>query len=272
MLKAAIEKIIEVSGPKIVTDNAGAMYSVSNGGIEQIRPELDYVEPISLNSLDALVQMVKSEATLFEGSRIYLSVRDHLTVSCFGHPRNDLRQKRIVYYEAQAKDVPGWDSQTKLPFDQAAVALQTRFQESADRTYTLTLLSQITTGAKITYNDIGVATTVVTSKGVSLQQNSTIRPLVKLRPYRTFPGGGAAGGAVPDPHRRARDHLYGGGRRHVEARSAADDQVVSERSAEGRDREGSCNGDDVTDMPRRGRPPGRKGGCNVHLRQLPERV
>ena len=67
MLKAAIEKIIEVSGPKIVTDNAGAMYSVSNGGIEQIRPELDYIEPISLNSLDALVQMVKSEATLFEG-------------------------------------------------------------------------------------------------------------------------------------------------------------------------------------------------------------
>lgn len=129
--------------------------------------------------------MVKTEATAHE-DRIYLSVRDHLTVSCFGHPCNDLRQKRIVYYEAQAKDVPGWDSQTKLPFDQAAVALQTRFQDSADRTYTLTLLSQITTGAKITYNDIGVATTVVTSKGVSLQQNSTIRPLVKLRPYRTF--------------------------------------------------------------------------------------
>lgn len=185
MLKAAIEKIIEVSGPKIVTDNAGAMYSVSNGGIEEIRPELDYVEPISLNSLDALVQMVKTEATAHE-DRIYLSVRDHLTVSCFGHPHDDLRQKRIVYYEAQAKDVPGWDSQTKLPFDHAAVALQTRFQESADRTYTLTLLSQITTGAKITYNDIGVATTVVTSKGVSLQQNSTIRPLVNLRPYRTF--------------------------------------------------------------------------------------
>lgn len=73
-----------------------------------------------------------------------------------------------------------------MPFDQAAVALQTRFQDSADRPYTLTLLSQITTGAKVTYNDTGVATTVVTSKGVSLQQNSTIRPLVKLRPYRTF--------------------------------------------------------------------------------------
>lgn len=50
---------------------------------------------------------------------------------------------------------------------------------------TLELLSQITTGAKITYNDIGVATTIVTQKGVSLQANATIRPLVRLRPYRT---------------------------------------------------------------------------------------
>ena len=38
----------------------------------------------------------------------------------------------------------------------------------------------------ITYNDIGVATTVVTQKGVALQQNQTIKPLVRLRPYRTF--------------------------------------------------------------------------------------
>lgn len=56
--------------------------------------------------------------------------------------------------------------------------------ERAD--YTLQLLSQISTGAKVTYNDTGVATTIVTQRGVSLQQNSTIRPIVKLRPYRTF--------------------------------------------------------------------------------------
>ena len=74
----------------------------------------------------------------------------------------------------------------KLPFDRAAVALQTRFQDSEDREYTLQLLSQISTGAKVTYNDTGVATTIVTQRGVSLQQNSTIRPIVKLRPYRTF--------------------------------------------------------------------------------------
>ena len=109
-----------------------------------------------------------------------------MTVTCFGHPQHDLREDRIFYYEAAAKDVPGWDGEVKMPFDRAAVALQTRFQDGGDRGYALTLLSQITCGAKVTYNDTGIATTVVTNKGVSLQQNSTIRPIVKLRPYRTF--------------------------------------------------------------------------------------
>ena len=158
-----------------------------NGEAQEIIPEAVYQSCLSLNSLDALVQMVKTEGTCADRpDKLYLSVKDHMTVTCFGQPQHDLRDERITYYEAQAKDVPGWDGEVKMPFDRAAVALQTRFQDGGDRDYALTLLSQITCGAKVTYNDTGIATTVVTNKGVSLQQNSTIRPLVKLRPYRSF--------------------------------------------------------------------------------------
>ena len=38
----------------------------------------------------------------------------------------------------------------------------------------------------MTMNDNGIATSVVTQKGVALQSNEAIRPIVKLRPYRTF--------------------------------------------------------------------------------------
>lgn len=191
MLKEAIEKIEELATP-LILDKAGHTYAVRNGGVTQeIIPEMVYQDCLALNSLDALVQMVRTEgvrgdSTASSADKLYLSVKDHMTVACFGHPQKDLREARINYYEAQAKDVPGWDGEVKMAFDKAAVALQTRFQDGGDRDYTLTLLSQITCGAKVTYNDIGVATTVVTQKGVSLQQNSTIRPLVKLRPYRTF--------------------------------------------------------------------------------------
>ena len=188
MLKEAIEKIEELAKP-IILDKDGCTYAVNKDGeAQEIIPEAVYQSCLSLNSVDGGGQMVRTEGVSVDRSadKLYLSVKDHMTVACFGHPQKDLREERINYYEARAKDVPGWDGEVKMAFDKAAVALQTRFQDGGDRDYTLTLLSQITCGAKVTYNDIGVATTVVTQKGVSLQQNSTIRPLVKLRPYRTF--------------------------------------------------------------------------------------
>lgn len=38
----------------------------------------------------------------------------------------------------------------------------------------------------MTYNDNGVATTIVTQQGVALQGKTTIRPIINLKPYRTF--------------------------------------------------------------------------------------
>lgn len=184
MLKEAIEKILDIATPTIL-DREDGTFAVSADKVTQIRPELDVPATIKLTSLDALIKLVRTEASKKE-SPLYITIPSHLCVTCFGQPNKAVREYRQVYYNVEATDVPGWDAQQKLPFEQAAVALQTRFQEGGDREYTLRLLSQITTGAKVTYNDIGVATTVVTSKGVSLQENSQIRPLVRLRPYRTF--------------------------------------------------------------------------------------
>ena len=184
MLKEAIEKIEEMARP-VRVEKDGHIYSVTPNGYTEIREKLDIPETMTVNSLDAMVKLVKTEA-LKRFSPSYSHVPDHLTASAFLQINPDLRETRLTLYKAAAVDVPGWDAEAKLPFERAAVALQTRFQESQDRAYTLQLLSQITTGAKVTYNDTGIATTVVSQKGVSLQQNSTIRPLVKLRPYRTF--------------------------------------------------------------------------------------
>ena len=48
------------------------------------------------------------------------------------------------------------------------------------------MLSDICCGAKVIYNDNGIATTVTTQKGVALQSNEQIRPIITLKPYRTF--------------------------------------------------------------------------------------
>lgn len=184
MLKAAIEKIQELCAPKVV--NVGDVpYLIDENGYTQIEKNLEYPHSINLSSLDALVAFVKTEAVK-KYSRVYITIPDHTTAKCFTNPFPHLREERVYLYTAVATDVPGWGERVSLPFEEALIALRTRFQPTNDTDYALKLLSDITTGSKVTYNDNGVATSVVTKKGIDLQSNAAIRPIINLRPYRTF--------------------------------------------------------------------------------------
>ena len=190
MLKEAIEKIEAMAARPFIATVGGLDYMIApDGAYIQIKEDIEAPDTLRLSSLNAVVHMITNEGVKMAGnvdSPIFVSVPTHDKVEVYCSPREEERYDRMILYVAHATDIPGWGDAVKLPFDQAAVALQTRFQAGGDQDYTLRLLSMITTGAKVTYNNTGVATTVVTQKGVALQENSTIKPLVRLRPYRTF--------------------------------------------------------------------------------------
>lgn len=185
MIKAAIEKILECARPRTFEAEGEVFLADGHGNCKQVRKALDKVERIGLNSLDALVELVKTEACMHHG-KLYITIPSHKSVECFTQPLGELRNERVYLYEASATDVPGWGEKNTLPFEEAMIALRTRFQPTADTEYALKLLSDITTGSKVTYNDNGVATSVVTKRGIDLQSNAAIRPIISLRPYRTF--------------------------------------------------------------------------------------
>lgn len=185
MLKEFIAHIQETTKAQITKIGESTFAVNADGVANEIRPMIDHPDALPLTSLDALVKLVRSEASGVE-SPLYITIPDHLTVRCFGRPAAKERFHRQVYYETNATDVPGWDTKVTLPFEEMQIALRTRFQETQDTPYVQKLLSEISTGAKITFNDNGVATTIVTKKGIDLQANETIRPIVSLRPYRTF--------------------------------------------------------------------------------------
>ena len=185
MLKEAIEKIQELCAPNLFQIDGKDFLADKDGGYTEVKPDLEMVENIHLSSLDAIVAFVKTEAVK-RYNVVYITIPDHKTVKCFTHPLNDFRMNREYLYTADATDVPGWSEKVSLTFEEALIALRTRFQPTADTDYALKLLSDITTGSKVTFNDNGVATSVVTKKGIDLQSNTAIRPIIKLRPYRTF--------------------------------------------------------------------------------------
>lgn len=185
MLKEFIQHIQQTTQPQVMTIGSSTFAVNADGGANEIRPIIDHPDTLHLNSLDALVKLVRTEAVKAE-QLLYITIPDHLTVRSFGRPQVDARFYRQVYYEAKATDVPGWGEKVQMSFDEMQIALRTRFQETKDMPYVQKLLSEISTGAKVTFNDNGVATTIVTKKGIDLQANETIRPIVTLRPYRTF--------------------------------------------------------------------------------------
>lgn len=185
MLKEFIEHIQKTTQTQILTVGESTFAVTADGSAKEIIPTIYHPDTLPLHSLDALVKMVKTEASQMDAP-LYITIPDHMTVRCFGQPDAEAQYFRQVYYEAKATDVPGWDSRHELGFEEAQIAMRTRFQETPDTAYLQKLLSEITCGAKVTMNDNGIATSVVTQKGVALQSNEAIRPIVKLRPYRTF--------------------------------------------------------------------------------------
>ena len=89
------------------------------------------IEKEPMNS-DRLVKLVRTEASRVE-TPLYITIPDHLTVRCFGQPHPDARFFRQVYYEAKATDVPGWGEKVQLGFEEAQIAMRTRFQENQFR-------------------------------------------------------------------------------------------------------------------------------------------
>ncbi|MCI8880686.1 MAG: hypothetical protein HFH27_12025 [Clostridiaceae bacterium] len=185
MLKSFIEHIQETTKPQIATVDGIQFVISSSGAAMELRPDIPHPDTLELNSLDALIQMVRIEACR-AASLLYITIPSHLKVRCFAQPKAEERYFRQFFYTAHATDVPGWDASVHLGFEEAQIALRTRFQETEDTLYAMKLLSDIACGAKIVYNDNGIATTVTTQKGVALQANAQIKPLIKLRPYRTF--------------------------------------------------------------------------------------
>ena len=195
MLKEFIKHIQETTQPLIQTidpdiDSGSTFAVTSDGKAVELRPSIDHPDTLPLHSLDALVKLVQTEAIKMADAAaltpLYITIPDHLTVRCFGRPDPDARYFRQVYYEAKATDVPGWGEKVQLGFEEAQIALRTRFQETPDTQYAMKLLSDICCGAKVVYNDNGIATTVTTQKGVALQSNEQVRPIITLKPYRTF--------------------------------------------------------------------------------------
>lgn len=184
MLKEFIEHIQKTTQPLIQQVGNSTFAIGSDGCAEEIRPTIDHPDTLPLHSLDALVKLVRTEASKAENP-LYITIPDHLTVRCFGQPQPDARFFRQVYYEARATDVPGFRDGFREQ-EKAIIELRSRFAPGEGVDYLLDLLSRISKDSGVATTDNGVSQTVEARQGIALKATVQLRPRVPLRPFRTF--------------------------------------------------------------------------------------
>lgn len=181
MLKEAIEKIVSLADPHVY-EIGEEMYT--NDKMTRIDPHIDRPNGINFSSLDGIKQAVREEIDRSEIEKpLFISVTSEVSVSVFTTLRRD-NLKRDVLYIADAvlpSEPPKWS-----PHEDAMIALRSQYVQNEGSEYLLSLLSNISDDNSVKSEDNGMTQTVTSRAGVALAAKVAVKPIVALRPYRTF--------------------------------------------------------------------------------------
>lgn len=189
-LKDAIEKIAGMAYPHFYKDeDSRQLYYDRGGDYEPVEPPLYVTKQLRLSSLDALVKVVKTECQAvlrdYRAGVYYISVPSPTQVEVYSTPRRDLRSQRRELCVAEAVDIPGFRDRT-YEYEAAIIALRSRFAPSEDQAYVLDLMGHLVSEQTVQTEDDGITQRVQVNAGVQMTRITQVKPIVRLRPYRTF--------------------------------------------------------------------------------------
>lgn len=191
MLKEAIEKIREMAkneddiqtviiDRKVYARNAsGDLVYIADEETRPIIPEM-----INASSLEGFAEWVKSEICNDEAKRLFVEVNDYSTVICREEKGWTRNGKALPLYRVCVNNNTFRDGFRGI--EETMIELRSKYQYTDDIDYLLRLLGSITLEDKVKSDDNGLTQQVTVRKGIALTANETIKPIVKLKPYRTF--------------------------------------------------------------------------------------
>lgn len=178
MIREAIEKILEMANPETYEIN-GETYSSQH--LQHIPTHYDHPKTLRFAGLDGIAKMVRKEGSWCPGHTI-IRVTSPTEVDVISGYLDD--QSRDYPYDARA-EVPGFRDGYNDHME-TIIRLRSRFAPNEGQKYLLQLLQEMNMDQSAQSTDNGVTQTIVARSGVSLNKAVTVKPIVKLQPYRTF--------------------------------------------------------------------------------------
>lgn len=178
MLAEAIQKIINLAanGEHLIN---GEVYT--DKPVTRVPVCYDKPEAFLLAGLDGIAKVIDTEVSL-HASPVVIRVTDPEIVDVFSTYLPDM--SRYKAYVAKA-DVPGFRDGYNDHME-TIIRLRSRFAPNDGQAYLLELLRTMNMEQSAQSNDNGVTQTITARHGVALSQTVSVKPIVKLKPYRTF--------------------------------------------------------------------------------------
>lgn len=175
--KEFIEKIEDMTGPKVIETVQGTF---SDKDLYRIENKL--ADTIVLLSLSGLAEMIKQEINEYN-LPLFVRATSAERVHVFGAIRDDMQ--REMPYTAIAKFI-GFDYDRYMSIENMIIGLKSRFAPTEDRDYLVQLLGNITDQQSVQTKDDGITQSATVKSGIQLVGEQRIKPIVSLKPYRTF--------------------------------------------------------------------------------------
>lgn len=172
-----IEKIEDMTGPKVIVTQQGAFADK-----HLYRVENKLADTIVLSSLSGLAEMIKQEMSEYN-LPLFVRATSAERVHVFGAIRDDMQRERPFTAEAKFID---FDFNEYISIENMIICLKSRFAPTEDRDYLVQLLGNITDQQSVQTKDDGITQSATVKSGIRLIGEQRIKPIVTLKPYRTF--------------------------------------------------------------------------------------
>lgn len=185
-LADAIQLIIDKSRPATVKVG-DCTYRTDN--FQQLMPKEPDMPVLKVNTLSGLVSVIQEEIDQMDGRDccpllIRVESPRSVTVTSTLHSTPETLNLRQLVYVCENDNAVfecGEYGQENM-----VILLRSMFQQTPDRDYLLDLISRIDTVNGVSITDNGLTQAVEMRTGVQLKDSVPIKPIVTLRPYRTF--------------------------------------------------------------------------------------
>lgn len=177
MIQKALEYVNEINKP-FLQEIGGKTYSDKH--MTEVAPKR-YAGSFELTTLTSLVEYLMSGAD--EMAKMFVHVQSPTRIEVFSVLDDNRKRETLVTVKACLPKIYTDEYMERESFN---IALQSKFEDNADKELLLKFVGTMENGTVAEYGDDGVSQQAVIKTGIASKGAAIVPNPVKLRPYRTF--------------------------------------------------------------------------------------